>query len=126
MKRGLGMTKQQCRFSIISDILILAVPAVIFGSGLSWVVRDSEIDLMESIIGKGYANGIMISDAVESDNEMKSFKRDYSLWVQNEHSISDIELDASAITSQCVFYFVIPLSVLFIIVFLSVVSINKI
>ncbi len=127
IERSLGMTKCQCRFSILSGLMVLSIPAVILGSWLSWFFMNAEIGSMEMIGSFASEPSEPPKDSAEPADAVQqtSFSREYSLWAENESSVSDIELDEKDIQLQTMAYFLIPTCIILFIVILSVVMINR-
>lgn len=129
IERSLGLSKSQCRVSLMSGILVLAVPAVVLGSWVSWAMSDVEFSdkyatadslnsSAEPVVGE-----LSISETDES-METAYFSRDYSLWAENENSETDITLDDTAVSLQRIIYYVIPISIFLCVLILAILIIN--
>lgn len=129
IERSLGLSKSQCRVSLMSGILVLAVPAVVLGSWVSWAMSDVEFSdkyatadslnsSAEPVVGE-----LSISETDES-METAYFSCDYSLWAENENSETDITLDDTAVSLQRIIYYVIPISIFSCVLILAILIIN--
>ncbi len=117
VERSLGMTRRQCRISLLSGILALTFLAASAGSAAGYFVvqaqqaQSAEAQEAESPAGDG------IEDI--------SFSRDYSLWAKGEVSEADIELDQTAILAQGLAYFMVPAAVCLVALLLAVFLANR-
>lgn len=116
IERSLGMTKRQCRISLLSGIVIIVIPALILGSFASWALTNMELENKMS----------EMSQAVDkkADTENAFFSREFSLWAENEHNETDIVLDEVPLLVLNSVYFVVPLFIFFTVVSLTVFLIN--
>lgn len=129
IERSLGLSKKQCRVSLMSGVLALAVPAVVLGSWMSWALTNVEFvneraPAVSSISNAEPMAGDMSFTEPEESMETAYFSRDYSLWAENENSETDITLDESAASLQGMIYFIIPSGIFLCILILSVLIIN--
>lgn len=119
VERSLGMTKNQCRISLLSGIFVLSFLAVLAGS----LAGRAAVGLLHQAESRTVS--ATAKDLETAALEDIPFSRDYSLWAKLEDSQPNIELGKSDMALQnavCVF---IPLLVLLAIVFLSLAAINK-
>lgn len=129
IERSLGLSKRQCRVSLISGILALALPAVVLGSWASWMMGNVEFEEKQSQAA-GMSSGIepevgdMSVSAPDESIETAYFSRDYSLWAENENSEADIVLDETALAVQKVLYFAVPGAVFICVALLALVMVN--
>lgn len=129
IERSLGLSKRQCRVSLISGILALALPAVVLGSWASWMMGNVEFEEKQSQAA-GMSSGIepevedMSVSAPDESIETTYFSRDYSLWAENENSEADIVLDETALAVQKVLYFAVPGAVFICVALLALVMVN--
>lgn len=129
IERSLGLSKMQCRVSLASGILVLAVPAVMLGSWASWAMSNVEFADEQSPPSRPASNAepaVVEMSVSEPDENMETayFSRDYSLWAENENSETDITLDDAAVFTQNIIYFVVPSGVFLCVLILSVLVIN--
>ena len=90
VERSLGMSKKQCRKSLIAGVIILTLAAAIVGS----------------------ACGAVILNTMDSSNdditETTEFSTDYSLWAANKPA-AEVKLDTADVIVTTSLYIAIPL-----------------
>lgn len=130
IERSLGLTKTQCRVSLVSGILLLAIPAVVLGSGASWIISNGNFADEKNSTGESGFNfestigeDLRASDPAES-METAYFSRDFSLWAENENTGMDIMLDDTALSVQGMIYFAVPGVIFLCVLMLSILLVN--
>ena len=125
IERSLGMTKRQCRTSLLAGILALALPAVVLGSGASWLAMNTELPEPAVDSAPVEAEPEVGDLSLDMDMETVYLSRDYSLWAENEHTEADIQLDEPALSVQNVLYFAVPLGMLLAVLLLALGMVNR-
>lgn len=128
VERSMGLSKRQCRVSLVSGILVLAIPAVALGSWASWAMGNVGLEKERPVAAETGVEaevGDMSMAGPEDDIETAYFSRDYSLWAQSESSDTDIVLDDKALSLQIMLYFIIPNGMLLCVLLLSVLLVNS-
>jgi hypothetical protein len=113
IERSLGMTKNQCRVSILSGLMALAIPAVLLGGWISWGMMNIE------------AVPVQEGGHSEDNIETVSFSREYSLWAESESSVTDIGFEEVDIYFQMLSYFLVPLCIVLTVLLLTVFIVNR-
>ncbi|WP_322170106.1 ABC transporter permease [Acutalibacter caecimuris] len=128
IERSMGLSKRQCRVSLVSGILVLAIPAVALGSWVSWAMGNVEFQEERPMAAKTGVDpevGDMSMGEPKENIQTAYFSRDYSLWAESENSGADITLDDEALSLQKMLYFIIPGSLLLCVLLLSVLLVNS-
>ena len=128
IERSMGLSTRQCRVSLVSGILVLAIPAVALGSWASWAMGNMEFEKerpMAAETGTEPEVGDMSMAESEENIETAYFSRDYSLWAESENSGADIVLGDEALSMQKMLYFIMPSSLLLCVLLLSVLLVNS-
>lgn len=129
IERSLGLSKRQCRVSLMSGIMALALPAVALGSWASWAMGNVEFEEERPMAAETSSEiepevGDMSVSQPGEDIETAYFSRDYSLWAENENSEADIVLDDAALSVQRVLYLAVPGAVFIYVALLALVTVN--
>ena len=89
VERSLGMSKKQCRKSLIAGVLILTLAAAIVGSACGAVILNT-------------------MDSNDDITETTEFSTDYSLWAANKPA-AEVELDTADVIVTASLYIAIPI-----------------
>lgn len=113
IERSLGMSVRQCRASLLSGIMVLALPAVVLGSALSWAAMHADFGIPADSAAEETAPSAVpeageMSFGSEDDAETIPLSREYSLWAVNDHSEADIELNEDAFLAQFLLCIAVP------------------
>ncbi len=117
IERALGFTKRQCRISIVSGVLALALVSAIVGTVLGAALTGT--------VGGAAASSESVSITSETEEEAPAtvsarFSRKYSLWAGNESFVENSEVE-----TPVALFFLIPASLLLVILCVSVVLVNR-
>ena len=104
IERSLGMSKAQCRVSLMAGILVLAMVAAIIGVGIGAVLLQS--DLMTNT----------------AQAETEEIDTTFSFWAKGQTEVAEPEVD---VTVPVVVYVLVPLCLLAFIFVLSLVLVNR-
>lgn len=104
IERSLGMSKKQCRISLIAGILVLTIVAAMVGS-LGGALLLNSMDRNADI------------------TETTEFDTSYSLWAQNRPM--EVELDESDAAMTAALYIAIPILLMLFVFLLSLVLVNQ-
>lgn len=129
IEQSLGLSKRQCRVSLMSGILALALPAVALGSWVSWVMGNVKFEEKRPIAAETSSEvdpDVEAMSVTEPDENIETayFSRDYSLWAENENSEADIVLDDAALAVQKALYLAVPGAVFICVALLALVMVN--
>lgn len=117
IERALGFTKRQCRISIVSGVLALALVSTIVSTVLGAALTGT--------VGGAAASSESVSITSETEEEAPAtvsarFSRKYSLWAGNESFVENSEVE-----TPVALFFLIPASLLLVILCVSVVLVNR-
>lgn len=104
IERSLGMSKAQCRVSLMAGILVLALVASVIGVGIGAVLLQSDV-----------LTGTAQSESEEIDTT-------FSIWAKGQTEVTEPETDATVPVAVYVF---IPVCLLVFIFLLSLVLVNR-
>ena len=104
IERSLGMSKAQCRVSLMAGILVLALVASVIGVGIGAVLLQSDV-----------LTGTAQSETEEIDTT-------FSIWAKGQTEVTEPETDATVPVAVYVF---IPVCLLVFIFLLSLVLVNR-
>lgn len=104
IERSLGMSKAQCRVSLMAGILVLALVASVIGVGIGAVLLQSDV-----------LTGTAQSETEEIDTM-------FSIWAKGQTEVTEPETDATVPVAVYVF---IPVCLLVFIFLLSLVLVNR-
>lgn len=104
IERSLGMSKAQCRRSLMAGILVLALVASVIGVGIGAVLLQSDV-----------LTGTAQSETEEIDTT-------FSIWAKGQTEVTEPETDATVPVAVYVF---IPVCLLVFIFLLSLVLVNR-
>lgn len=104
IERSLGMSKAQCRVSLMAGILVLALVASVIGVGIGAVLLQSDV-----------LTGTAQSETEEIDTT-------FSIWAKGQTEVTEPETDATVPVAVYVF---IPVCLLAFIFLLSLVLVNR-
>lgn len=104
IERSLGMSKAQCRVSLMAGILVLALVASVIGIGIGAVLLQSDV-----------LTGTAQSETEEIDTT-------FSIWAKGQTEVTELETDATVPVAVYVF---IPVCLLVFIFLLSLVLVNR-
>ena len=104
IERSLGMSKAQCRVSLMAGILVLALVASVIGVGISAVLLQSDV-----------LTGTAQSETEEIDTT-------FSIWEKGQTEVTEPETDE---TGPVAVYVFIPVCLLVFIFLLSLVLVNR-
>lgn len=104
IERSLGMSKAQCRISLMAGILVLALVASVIGVGIGAVLLQSDV-----------LTGTAQSETEEIDTT-------FSIWAKGQTEVTEPETDATVPVAVYVF---IPVCLLVFIFLLSLVLVNR-
>ena len=104
IERSLGMSKAQCRVSLMAGILVLALVASVIGVGIGAVLLQSDV-----LTGTAQA-------------ETKEIDTTFSIWAKGQTEVTEPETDATVPVAVYVF---IPVCLLVFIFLLSLVLVNR-
>ena len=104
IERSLGMSKAQCRISLMAGILVLALVASVIGVGIGAVLLQSDV-----------LTGTAQSETEEIDTT-------FSIWAKGQTEVTEPETDATVPVAVYVF---IPVCLLVVIFLLSLVLVNR-
>ena len=104
IERSLGMSKNQCRVSLMAGILVLALVASVIGVGIGAVLLQSDV-----------LTGTAQSETEEIDTT-------FSIWAKGQTEVTEPETDATVPVAVYVF---IPVCLLVFIFLLSLVLVNR-
>lgn len=104
IERSLGMSKNQCRVSLMAGILVLALVASVVGVGIGAVLLQSDV----------------LTDTAQSETE--EIDTTFSIWAKGQTEIAEPETDA---TMPVAVYVFIPVCLLVFIFLLSLVLVNR-
>ena len=104
IERSLGMSKAQCRISLMAGILVLA--------------------LIASIIGVSIGAGLLQSDLMTNTAQAETEEIDttFSIWAKGQMEVAEPEAD---VTVPVTVYVLVPLCLLVFIFVLSLVLVNQ-
>ena len=121
IERSLGQSKRQCRISIISGLMVLAVIGTALGSaGGALLLHREDVHPTEP--------ETVTAHTVFGDEEVASFAGfdiRYSQWAKAQASEDDIELDESTAMVQQALLVAAPVILLVLIWMLGVVLVNR-
>ena len=89
VERSLGMSKKQCRKSLIAGVIILTLAAAIVGSACGAVILNT-------------------MDSNDDITETTEFSTDYSLWAANKPA-AEVKLDTADVIVTTSLYIAIPI-----------------
>ena len=89
LERSLGMSKKQCRKSLIAGVLVLSLAAAIVGSACGAVILNT-------------------MDSNDDITETTEFSTDYSLWAANKPA-AEVKLDTADVIVTTSLYIAIPI-----------------
>lgn len=118
IERSLGMTKRQCRLSILSGLMLIVLIAVLLGSSfatltLSWgSVPATEPSNQEQ-------------EKLLESQEYMGFSTEFSPWTQNLNSENLIVLDEGEVLAQRAVFIIVPLLILLLTGALSIGIVNR-
>ena len=124
IERSLGMSKRQCRVSLLSGILVLALLSSAVGSAGAALLM-SKVDL------SGSTNTTSTAEAAESEapgedleptETFAEFSTKFSLWASESNTVDYSGGDAEA---PIALFFVIPLAMFALVFVLSLLLINR-
>lgn len=104
IERSLGMSKAQCRISLMAGILVLALVASVIGVGIGAVLLQSDV----------------LTDTAQSETE--EIDTTFSIWAKGQTEVTELETDATVPVAVYVF---IPVCLLVFIFLLSLVLMNR-
>lgn len=104
IERSLGMSKAQCRVSLMAGILVLALVASVIGVGIGAVLLQSDV----------------LTDTAQSETE--EIDTTFSIWAKGQTEVTEPETDATVPVAVYVF---IPVCLLVFIFLLSLVLVNR-
>lgn len=104
IERSLGMSKAQCRVSLMAGILVLALVASVIGVGIGAVLLQSNV----------------LTDTAQSETE--EIDTTFSIWAKGQTEVTEPETDATLPVAVYVF---IPVCLLVFIFLLSLVLVNR-
>lgn len=104
IERSLGMSKNQCRVSLMAGILVLALVASVIGVGIGAVLLQSDV----------------LTDTAQSETE--EIDTTFSIWAKGQTEVTEPETDATVPVAVYVF---IPVCLLVFIFLLSLVLVNR-
>lgn len=104
IERSLGMSKAQCRVSLMAGILVLALVASVIGVGIGAVLLQSDV----------------LTDTAQSETE--EIDTTFSIWAKGQTEVTELETDATVPVAVYVF---IPVCLLVFIFLLSLVLMNR-
>lgn len=104
IERSLGMSKAQCRVSLMAGILVLALVASVIGVGIGAVLLQSDV----------------LTDTAQSETE--EINTTFSIWAKGQTEVTEPETDATVPVAVYVF---IPVCLLVFIFLLSLVLVNR-
>lgn len=104
IERSLGMSKAQCRVSLMAGILVLVLVASVIGVGIGAVLLQSDV----------------LTDTAQSETE--EIDTTFSIWAKGQTEIAEPETDA---TMPVAVYVFIPVCLLVFIFLLSLVLVNR-
>lgn len=104
IERSLGMSKNQCRVSLMAGILVLALVASVIGVGIGAVLLQSDV----------------LTDTAQSETE--EINTTFSIWAKGQTEVTEPETDATVPVAVYVF---IPVCLLVFIFLLSLVLVNR-
>lgn len=104
IERSLGMSKAQCRVSLMAGILVLALVASVIGVGIGAVLLQSDV----------------LTDTAQSETE--EIDTTFSIWAKGQTEVTEPETDATVPVAVYVF---IPVCLLVFIFLLSLVLMNR-
>ena len=104
IERSLGMSKAQCRVSLMAGILVLALVASVIGVGIGAVLLQSDV-----------LTGTAQSETEEIDTT-------FSIWAKGQTEVTEPDTDATVPVAVYVF---IPVCLLVFIFLLSLVLVNR-
>lgn len=104
IERSLGMSKAQCRVSLMAGILVLALVASVIGVGIGAVLLQSDV----------------LTDTAQSETE--EIDTMFSIWAKGQTEVTEPETDATVPVAVYVF---IPVYLLVFIFLLSLVLVNR-
>lgn len=104
IERSLGMSKAQCRVSLMAGILVLALVASVIGVGIGAVLLQSDV----------------LMDTAQSETE--EIDTTFSIWAKGQTEVTEPETDATVPVAVYVF---IPVCLLVFIFLLSLVLVNR-
>lgn len=104
IERSLGMSKAQCRVSLMAGILVLALVASVIGVGIGAVLLQSNV----------------LTDTAQSETE--EIDTTFSIWAKGQTEVTEPETDATVPVAVYVF---IPVCLLVFIFLLSLVLVNR-
>ena len=104
IERSLGMSKAQCRVSLMAGILVLALVASVIGIGIGAVLLQSDV----------------LTDTAQSETE--EIDTTFSIWAKGQTEVTELETDATVPVAVYVF---IPVCLLVFIFLLSLVLVNR-
>ncbi len=104
IERSLGMSKAQCRVSLMAGILVLAMVAAIIGVSIGAVLLQSDV----------------MTDTAQTETE--EIDTTFSIWAKGQTEVTEPETDATVPVAVYVF---IPVCLLMFIFLLSLVLVNR-
>ena len=142
IERSLGMSRRQCRVSLISGLLVLTLLASAVGSACGAVLMNSidlnpasgetageldsevpveEMELTEDATGEeAFDEGLQNAEGAEES--FAEFSTKFSLWATESNSV---DYTGSDVTTPIALFFVIPLLMLLVVLVLSLVLTNR-
>ena len=104
IERSLGMSKAQCRISLMAGILVLALVASVIGVGIGAVLLQSDV----------------LTDTAQAETE--EIDTTFSIWAKDQTEVTEPETDVAVPIAVYVF---IPVCLLVFIFLLSLVLVNR-
>ena len=119
IERSLGMSKRQCRVSLLTGVLVLTILAAALGTlggagAMQLANRQDETVTVESTVEE--------TDAEEVIYSADDYNPKYSMWAKADKSAQEVDLTA---TTPVYVYVAIPLALVLLVLVLSLVLINR-
>ncbi|WP_322176535.1 ABC transporter permease [Acutalibacter caecimuris] len=104
IERSLGMSKRQCRVSLLAGLLVLTIAA----TGIGSIGGVLALDQVQGAEAKG--------ETVEQANSRFTYDTRYSMWAEGRELAENVEIEVAAPVAV---YFAVPLGVFLLVLVLS-------
>ena len=123
IERSLGMSKRQCRVSLLTGVLVLTILAATLGTlggaGAMQLANREDQAATETVSEETDVEEVSVEEASLSADDYNPM---FSMWAKADKSAQEVDLTA---TTPMYVYVVIPLALVLLVLVLSLVLINR-